>query len=153
MASIQVCVSLMFDDCDPYMCSGSQSELGESAGSITWRNCLAIAENADCWLNSDRSEAVAGIREHASEYGAWDDAEIASWSELDCLAFMVQEIASDLRMCGSDEASDLLACVRTYDRTDWEQESEYPRASFYRRRRMYAGRRKTLACAEYYTGI
>jgi hypothetical protein len=66
------------------------------------------------------------MQEWAREMGAWDREEIAAWSDEECLALFVQNVASELRtLLGADD-NELETCVHTYETTNWEQESEYP---------------------------
>lgn len=128
--NIIVNIDALFASIEPWDCSNSVMNLGESAGQITWRNSLELASNHEKWLKSPINEAIEGIREYAGSFGAWDEDEIALWSEEYCLAFLAQDIASDLRLIGSDDL-DLSECVAKYNATDWEHESEYPRGSYY----------------------
>lgn len=119
MSYVRFSVSRMFVFHDPAECSGSQFELGPYAGRITWNNALAVAQqhlDGEQWLipvNDDPlGAALDYIRRWAKETGAWDKAEIESWSEAECLALLVQNVASDMRQLGSDD-EDLLDCYYT----------------------------------------
>jgi hypothetical protein len=122
-------VSQMFAKVEPCFVSGSQSELGQSAGQLTWRNATEIALNNQ-WLLSSKEEAVEEMREWALSTGAWDLEEVDSWSDEECLALLAQNIASDLRMLGSDE-NELTELAEIYQETDWDSRPEYPTGSYY----------------------
>jgi hypothetical protein len=125
-------VSKMFAETDPRQVSGSQAELGSLAGKIAWANAMEISEDQPpAWLVSDAPEALAGIREWAGEFGAWDDEEIAAWSAQECFALFAQQIAHEMRMLGSDDCEDIADLAEVYDSTDWDSESEYPTGSYY----------------------
>jgi len=145
MTTIKADVSVMFSAREPWDCSNSQANLGDQAGRLTWACALEVAESADKWLLSDRAEACEGMQEWARETGAWDREEIAAWSDEECLALFVQNVASELRtLLGADD-NELETCVHTYETTDWEQESEYPTGQ-------YSIEAKHVT-VDYYTGI
>ncbi len=123
--TVKADVSEMFASVEPCYVSGSRAELGQCAGQLTWRNALAIASERSDWLKSDEAEACEGMRDWARSTGAWEREEIAAWSVEECLALLVQNIASEMRMLGSDD-DDFEACAKTYADTDWDKESEYP---------------------------
>lgn len=127
--NIEINVSQMFANVEPCHVSGSQAELGQSAGQLTWRNATEIALN-NKWLLSSKQEAAEGMRSWALDTGAWDEEEVDSWSEEECLALLAQNVASDLRMLGSDE-NELTELAEIYTETDWESRSEYPTGSYY----------------------
>lgn len=78
-----------------HLCSGSRAELGENAGQITWGNSRQLAGNLPGFLETpDELEAV---RDHIRTLGAWDDEEIAAFSDSDLRAFIVQEVMADIR--------------------------------------------------------
>lgn len=137
-------VSEMFSSIAPCYVSGSQAELGKSAGRFTWCNALEIAKERETWLKSDETAACEGMRGWARETGAWEKEEIAAWSVDHCLALFVQNVASELRMLGSD-ADDLEACATTYEQTDWDKESEYPIGAYFVE--------NGAVLVEFYTGI
>ena len=84
--------------------SASQMELGPNAGRITWSNAMREASDAPMLTTPEQLDA---LRDHAREYGAWDDAQIDAWTDDECNAFLVQEVAaaireSDLDTCDPD---------------------------------------------------
>jgi len=131
MTTIKADVSVMFSAREPWDCSNSQANLGDQAGRLTWECALEVAESADKWLLSDRAEALAAMVEWAHETGAWDEEETSKWSDEDCLALFVQNVASELRdHLGADD-NELETCVHTYETTDWDKESCYPVGHYY----------------------
>lgn len=143
--SIKANVSKMFASVDPCFVCGSQFELGESASRLTHNNAMNVALQYESWLLSPHADAIEGMRGWAKESGGWDAEEIAGWTEQECLALFVQDIASELRNClDADNVESLLECADVYDSTDWDKESEYPRGS-------YSVEDDTLV-VDYYTG-
>ncbi len=141
---IKADVSEMFASVEPCYVSGSQAELGQGAGQLTWRNALTIAGKHSEWLKSDETEACEGMRDWARECGAWDLEEIAAWSVDECLALFVQNVASEIRMLGSDD-DDFEVCAETYVTTDWDKECEYPTGYYFKD--------VETVLVEYYTGL
>jgi hypothetical protein len=145
MTTIKANVSRMFSAIEPRYVSGSQAELGQAAGSITWRNALTIAA---ALIEREECGAVEAeyVRDWARETGAWDRNEIASWSDTEALGLFVQNVAGELRLLCADDVDDLSECAATYESTDWEQESEYPLGQY----RVSADGSLVV---EYYTGV
>lgn len=137
-------VSVMFAAIEPCYVSGSKFELGDSAARITWDNALRIAKEHDRWLTSPLEGACQGMRDWASSTGAWEREEIAAWSADECLALFAQNVASEMRMLGSDD-SDFETCAETYASTEWDSEPEYPMGHYFRK--------GDSVCVEYYTGM
>lgn len=73
--------------------SASAAELGDDAGEITWRNCMAFAADNPLVTDENRDD----IREHFAGYGAWDREEIAAWSDVELSAMVWQEAAACVR--------------------------------------------------------
>ena len=85
-------VSALFgEDCG--LLSASAYELGESAGRITWDNCLALAKRNPL-VNDDNRD---NVRDHFAEYGAWERSEIDAWDDTSLSAMIWQEGAADMR--------------------------------------------------------
>lgn len=125
MTTVVANVTRMFESVDPAYVSGSQAELGDQAGRLTWENALKVADAHENWLLCGVDLACEGVRENAGDCGAWEDAEIAAWSQRECLAFFAQTIASEIRNC-LDADDNFDAIPDMYESTDWEQEGEYP---------------------------
>jgi succinate dehydrogenase/fumarate reductase flavoprotein subunit len=74
--------------------SGSRMEHGQDAGRITWNNSKAYAAEQPL-LNSE--EDCEEARTYFAGFGAWDEDEIAAWSEEDLQAIMCQDVAAAIR--------------------------------------------------------
>ena len=146
MTYVTVNLSALFSHREPWDCSNSIANLGPRAGELTWGCAMELAGEHEAWLVSPLSEALDAVRADAHETGAWDREEIEAWSDEECLAYLVQCLASDLRLLSSDE-QDLEGCLATYQETDWDREPEYPRASLY-----FADDGETVM-AQWYGGI
>lgn len=72
--------------------SGSISELGENAGPMTWKNCLALADKI-----SATAEEIQAIKDYFGEFGAWNKEERAAWTDDETKALVIQMAAGDLR--------------------------------------------------------
>jgi hypothetical protein len=131
MTTIKADVSVMFAAREPWDCSNSIANLGDQAGRLTWECALEVAADAGKWLLSDRADALAGIVEWAHDTGAWDEEETAKWSDEDCLALFVQNVASDLREWLDSDNQELESSVHTYETTDWDKESGSPTGHYY----------------------
>lgn len=126
MSYVRIDLEAMFEHREPWDCANSVANLGPSAAQLTWGCALEIASNP-AWLKE--GDAVAWARNDAAQTGAWDD--VDDWSEAECLAYLVQCVAHDLRLLGSDDC-DLSECLTRYEETDWDQECEYPQCALYR---------------------
>lgn len=127
---ITVNITKLFSHLEPWDCSNSVANLGPLAAQFTWNASLELARSWQDWLKSPLPEALDAVCEDARKTGAWTEEEIADWTEADCLAYLVQTLASDLRLLGSDN-DDLLGCLATYNGTDWDKEPEDPKAYYY----------------------
>jgi hypothetical protein len=74
--------------------SASVAEIGDNAGTITWRNAL---EDSPKWNLLDTEEKRDAFREYVKGFGAWSDDEIAGWSNVELNALFVQFVAGDVR--------------------------------------------------------
>ena len=79
------------EDCG--LLSGSQFELGDDAGKITWRNCLALAADHPLVTDANRQD----IRDHFADYGAWHDDDVEGWDDTELSAMVWQEGAAAVR--------------------------------------------------------
>jgi hypothetical protein len=77
---------------DPYYMSGSVANLGSNAGKLTWNNSLAASDGELLTSN----ESLQNVRDWLKSFGAWDDAEIESYTAQELEAFVLQEAASDI---------------------------------------------------------
>lgn len=144
MTTIKADVSVMFAAREPWDCSNSIANLGDQAGRLTWECALEVAADADKWLLSNRADALAGIVEWAHDTGAWDEAETATWSEEECLALFVQNVASDLREHLDVDDNELETCVHTYETLDHDNNNN-TRGHYYIE--------AAHVTVDYYTGI
>lgn len=126
MSTVRMNLSAMFSHREPWECSNSVANLGPNAATLTWGCAREVANDHQDWLLSPLADAVEYIKDWARETGAWDRDEIEAWDEIESLALLVQNVASDLRMLGSDDKSFLEECADVCQNTDWEHESEYP---------------------------
>lgn len=126
MTTIIANLSKMFDSTEPWLVSNSEANLGPNAARYTWSNASSIAARASKWLISDLSDAAECMRDWARETGAWDDTEIAQWSDEYALGLFVQNVASELRECLDVDNQSLADCVAQYASTSWEGRSVFP---------------------------
>jgi hypothetical protein len=97
----EIDVSLL-DNKDCGLLSGSRSELGDDAGGITWRNCLALAANNPIVTDANRQD----IRDHFAGYGAWEREEIDAWDDTALSAMVWQEGAAAVRELDEHDVED-----------------------------------------------
>jgi hypothetical protein len=102
-------ITEFFKNAEPYNLSASQMEMGQNAGKITWNN--ALDSSPDFWL-LDTAEKRDKFRKDLKGYGAWDEQEIASWSDTELNALFLQFIASEMRECGLAD--------QYFEDIDWE---------------------------------
>ena len=128
--TITVNITNLFTTWEPWDCSNSVANLGSRAAELTWNCAMELASKHAQWLLTPMEKALELIRHDAGEAGAWTEEEINDWSEQECLTYLVQVLASDMRMLGSDDLS-FKECLNVYETTNWDQEPEYPSAVFY----------------------
>jgi len=85
-------ITSFYNFAQPETYSASVAEIGENAGSITWHNAC----DADFNL-LDTDEKREAFRKYIKGFGAWDDAEIAAFSDNDLNALCIQLISGDIR--------------------------------------------------------
>ena len=130
MMTITVNITKLFTTWEPWDCSNSVANLGSRAAELTWNCAMELASKHAQWLLTPMENALELIRHDAGEAGAWTEEEINDWSEQECLAYLVQDLASDMRLLGSDD-HDFEHCLRVFNTTNWDKEPEYPRAMLY----------------------
>jgi hypothetical protein len=124
-------VTLMFQGSEPWDCSNSVANLGDQAGRLTWESAKdVVGADVPAWLLCPHADACEEMRQWCKETGAWDREEIADMSDATLLGIFVQNVASELRMLGSDD-HELDECAHVYASTDWDSECEYPTGSYY----------------------
>lgn len=89
--------------------SASIAELGDNAAAITW--AAAIRETSQWPDLLDTDEKREEYRRHIRGFGAWDEAEVAAFSDTELSALLIQEICADIRESG------------IHDGTTWEEYS------------------------------
>jgi hypothetical protein len=87
-------ITRFFYNAEPFEYSASVAERGQNAGKETWANALAEGASAPLLKDADEIEA---LRDFMKGFGAWDDEEIAGWSEAECNALFIQYISGDMR--------------------------------------------------------
>lgn len=92
---MQINVTHMVEDCDDMpLLSGSQAELGNDAGRITWNNSAAYGKDNPLLTTEEEKDAA---RDHFREYGAWTAEEIAAWDDSHLQAITCQDVAAAIR--------------------------------------------------------
>jgi len=104
-------VTRLVNEIDPFDLSASIAERGKNAGRDTWNNAKAAAEDAPVLAAHERDSA----RDYIANFGAWDEEEIAGWSDTELDAFVLQYAAGDLRELQSCCPGDGLGDV------DWQE--------------------------------
>lgn len=74
--------------------SASRAEIGQDAGPQTWRAACDDSEDFPLLQTDEQRET---FRQYVKGFGAWDEAEIASWSDTELNALCMQMIAGDMR--------------------------------------------------------
>lgn len=101
---MEIDITHFFNTAEPFAFSASVAERGPGAGPETWGN--AVREGTDSPLLVTETQ-IAALRGHMRGFGAWDDEEIAAWSEAECNALLVQLIAGDMREGGLEHDEEL----------------------------------------------
>lgn len=94
---MEIDVTQFFAEECPRDYSASAAELGPDAGPITWRNATERAEESALLTTAAELDAW---RDYVRTWGAWDDDEIDSWSDIMCNALFIQEISGRWREYG-----------------------------------------------------
>ena len=104
--------SLLDQDMFPF--SHSRAEGGENAGRNTWNASKEHASTIRPPLLST-PEQFQEARDHFKEYGAWSEEEIATWSDNEIQALLLQDIAANVR-----ESPAIIDGVSIYQMDDGE---------------------------------
>ena len=91
---LEVIVTCLITDLDPAELSGSIAERGLNAGQETWENSMQAAEDYAPILKPDERPAA---RKFFRGFGAWNDEEVAAWTDKELDALVLQYAAGDLR--------------------------------------------------------
>lgn len=96
---MEINITTFFNNAAPMDYSASVAEIGANAGADTWN---AAKEDAPDYLMLDDSDKLDALRAYVKTFGAWNDAEIAAWSDIEINALFIQMIAGDMREAGLD---------------------------------------------------
>lgn len=110
---MQINITKFFKESEPMNYSASVAEFGDNAGRITWNNANNAASE---WNMLDDDDKRQAFREHVKGFGAWDDDEIASWSDTELNALFIQFVSGDMREAGLDDDH--------FDDIDWQAYEE-----------------------------
>lgn len=113
---MEINITRFVTDADPFDFSASRAERGDNAGPDTWKNAVAEGSNDPLLTTTEQLDA---LREYVKGFGAWDDDEIAAWSDAECNALFIQLISGDMREAGMDVE---------LDEFDWEEYEQCARA-------------------------
>jgi hypothetical protein len=89
------------DDSPPLV--GSIAQYGPNAAEMTWGNSKAFGREHPLLKTDEERDAA---RAHFRGYGAWDEAEIAAWSDEELQGITCQEVAhqiSEMEMFDTEE--------------------------------------------------
>lgn len=128
--TITVNLAKMFAHVEPWDCSNSEANLGPCAARYTWSAAQEVAKDWRSWLRpatkAGFEDACDAMGSWARSTGAWDKSEIDTWPDLDFLALLVQNIASEIRQCeGCDDAETMVDVVRILRKSDHECVTSY----------------------------
>lgn len=90
-------ITEFFNNAAPMDYSASVAEIGKDAGRDTWN---AACEDSTEYNILDNDEKRELFREFVRGFGAWDDAEIAAWTDVELNALCIQFISGDMRDAG-----------------------------------------------------
>ncbi len=91
---MEINITRFFNEAYPSDYSASVAEIGNNAGADTWR--AACDDSADYMMLDDDDKRQA-FREYVKGFGAWDDEEIAEWSDIELNALLLQMISGEIR--------------------------------------------------------
>jgi hypothetical protein len=98
-------ITRFFAEAAPKDYSASRAEIGENAGPDTWR---AACDDSPDYMLLDTDEKREAFREFVGQMGAWDDEEIAAWSDIELNALCIQFISGDMRDAGLEAGASSL---------------------------------------------
>ena len=106
---LEIDVSFLLED-EASNYSASRAELGDNAGKITWNNALDASDKITL-----TPEEIQEAKDYIRTWGAWDDEEIDSWTDVETKALIIQSAAGDYRelenCCWDDDENEI----------NWEQ--------------------------------
>ncbi len=132
-------ITEFFNNAAPKDYSASVAEIGNNAGAATWQ---AACDDAPDYNFLDTDEKRETFRTYVKGFGAWSEAEIAAWSDVELNALLIQFISGDIReVPDMNDASDW----------DWELYQQYAEEGVIGGR-MYGGPMSTDGQVYYYIG-
>jgi len=93
----EIDITDFFNNAAPMDYSASVAEIGNNAGADTWQ--AAVDDSGDYPL-LDNDEKRDAFRKYVCGFGAWNDEEIAAWSNAELNALLIQFISGDMREAG-----------------------------------------------------
>jgi hypothetical protein len=100
---MQINITRFFNEAPVFDFSHSQMEGGPNAGPETWNNAKDAAAESPLLTTPEQLDA---LREYVKGFGAWDDEEIAAWSDNEVNALFIQLLSGDMREAGLDNEPD-----------------------------------------------
>lgn len=91
---MEINITKFFKETKPSWYSASVMEIGTDAGPITW---LHAKNDSRHYPLLDTEEKREAFRAFVRGFGAWDDEEIAAWSDVELNALCIQFIAGEMR--------------------------------------------------------
>ena len=91
-----------FNNAAPKDYSASRVEIGDNAGTITWK---AACDDSEEYPLLDDEEKKEAFRVFIEGFGAWDAGEIAAMDNVELNALCIQLVAGDIREAGLDVPS------------------------------------------------
>jgi len=105
---LEIDVSFLLED-EASSYSASRMELGDNAGKITWNNALDDSDKITL-----TPEEIQEAKDYIRTWGAWDDEEIDSWTDVETKALIIQAAAGAYR-----EMEGL--CLNEEYEVDWDE--------------------------------
>lgn len=104
---VEVIITRLIVDADPFAFSHSIAEGGKNAGPDTWAAANAEASSRPLLAPDERQS----VRDFFAGFGAWEPEEIAAWSDSELDALVLQYASGDLRevqsLCPGDGLGDI----------------------------------------------
>ena len=101
---MEIDVTDFFRSCAPMDFFASPAEIGQDAGKVTWQAAL---EESSSTVLLGTDEEVDAFRNFISDFGAWSDEEIDSWTDHKLNALCIQFVAGGMREpCGFELGKD-----------------------------------------------
>jgi len=97
---MEIDITQFFLDACPRDYSASIAEIGQDAAKSTWQAACDDAEDYAAFL--DTEEKRDAFRDHLRGFGAWDDDEIAAYSQTELTALFMQMVSGDMRDASLD---------------------------------------------------